>query len=155
MGKTTHLSKEKYEELVEELNTLKTKRRQEIADQLEVAKSYGDLSENAEYHEAREEQAKVEGRILELDELLKHVEIVKHHKSDVVEVGTGVEIQKKGEKETKKFEVVGSEEADTKAGKISLNSPLGQSMLGKKEGETFTYETPSGKKVNYKIVKIS
>ena len=152
--KKTYLSKEKHGELKEELDFLKSTRRGEIAKQLEVAKSFGDLSENAEYHQAREAQATVEGRIMELGELLRSVKIVSHHASDTADVGTAVVVQKKGETEEKCFEIVGSEEADTGAGKISLNSPLGTAMLGKKKGEEFTFKTPAGKEFNYKILKI-
>jgi len=148
----TYLSKEKHEELKKELDFLKGDGRKKIAEQLKVAKSFGDLSENAEYHEARNEQGKMESRIIQLEELLKDVEIVKHHKSDVVEVGTSVTVLK--DKETKTFEIVGSEEADMASGKISLGSPLGKSMMGKKKGEEFEFEAPSGKKFTYKVQKI-
>lgn len=151
----TYLSQQKFDELQEELAFLKGTRRGEIARQLEEAKSFGDLSENAEYHQAREAQAVVEGRIRELTELLKSVEIVSHHKGDVVGVGTTAMIQKDGESDTRSFEIVGSEEADTKQGRISLNSPLGQAMIGKKKGESFTFTTPSGTKVNYTITDVS
>jgi len=150
----TYLSKEKFEELKQELDFLKGTRRKEIADQLELAKSFGDLSENAEYHQAREAQATVEGRIIELGGLLKSVEIVAHHASDIVDVGTAAVVKREGEKEEKSFEIVGSEEADTASGKISLNSPLGQALMGKKKGEKFIFKTPAGKEINYKILKI-
>ncbi|MCI0619685.1 transcription elongation factor GreA [Candidatus Wolfebacteria bacterium] len=150
----TYLSKEKHSELTKELAFLKGTRRGEIAKQLEEAKAFGDLSENAEYHQAREAQALVESRIRELEELLKSVEIVSHHTSTTVVVGATVTVEKEGEGDKKTYEVVGSEEADTKAGRISLNSPLGIAMLGKSKGDTFTFTAPSGKKVNYKILKI-
>ena len=150
----TYLSKEKHKELVNELDFLTSTKRGEIAEQLQTAKEFGDLSENAEYHEARELQAITEDRIRTLEALLKNVEIVEHHASDVVEMGTTVTVQKKGEKESKTLEIVGSEEADMKAGKISINSPLGQAMLGKKKGESFTFTTPAGKEFEYTILKI-
>jgi transcription elongation factor GreA len=154
VDKKTYLSKQKYDELTEELAFLKGTRRGEIARQLEEAKSFGDLSENAEYHEARTVQGAVETRILELEALLKSVEIVGHRKSDTVDVGTTVTIQKEGDAEKRTFEVVGSEEADTAAGRISPDSPLGQAMLGKKKGEVFTFKTPSGKKFEYTVLSI-
>ena len=99
MSKKHNLSKEKHKELTEELDFLKTKRRKEIAEKLEYAKSLGDLSENAEYHEAREDQANTERRIIDLEALLKDVEVVKKHHSEEVEIGSVVVVQKEGEKE--------------------------------------------------------
>lgn len=150
----TYLSKEKHNELRKELDFLKGTRRKEIAQQLEQAKSFGDLSENAEYHEAREAQTSVEKRIYELETKLKSVEIVSHHKSDNVNVGTTVVVKNERGREKKTYEIVGSEEADMKSGRISLNSPLGQAMMGKKKGEKFSFVTPSGKKLEYKVLKI-
>lgn len=152
--KKTYLSKEKHTELHNELDFLQTTRRQEIAEQLETAKSFGDLSENAEYHEARAAQANLEQRIYELDAMLKNVEIVEHHKSDIAEVGTTVTLDKKGG-DAVTYELVGSAEADTAAGKISVDSPLGQAIVGKKKGETFDFNAPSGKKFTYTLKKIS
>lgn len=152
--KKTYLSKQKYDELTEELAFLKGTRRGEIARQLEEAKGFGDLSENAEYHEARGAQAVVENRIRELEGLLKSVEIVGRHQSDTVDVGTTVTVQKEGDADKRTFEIVGSEEADTKVGRISPDSPLGQAMLGKRKGETFTFKAPSGKKFEYTVLSI-
>lgn len=154
MTDTTYLSKEKHEELVAELEELRTARRQEIAEQLERAKAFGDLSENAEYHEAREDQAKVEARIYELEAMLKNVSIISHKKSDSVEVGSVVTLRKAGEEGTVTYEIVGSEEADMRSGKISLNAPLGQAMFGKHVKETFVFTAPSGKKTEYTIIRI-
>lgn len=151
--KTTYLSQEKFEELTEELAHLKNTRRKEVAEELEYARSLGDLSENAEYHQARETQGKIESRIFQLENLLKNVEIVKQHHADSVEVGATVTVKKKGGDE-RTFQIVGGEEADTAEGKISLDSPLGKAMLGKKKKETFTFDSPSGKKIEYTIVKI-
>lgn len=145
----TYLSKEKYGELVEELNYLRRTRRAEIARQLEQAKEFGDLSENAEYHEAREEQTKVEARILDLEILLKNVEIVKQRTGSTVGIGSKVIVARDGEERT--YEIVGSEEADVKTNKISFQSPLGKAMMGKKKGDPFTFATPSGKELSYKI----
>ena len=147
------LTKEKFDELQEELDFLKTTRRKEIAENLEYARSLGDISENAEYHEARELQAATEDRINKLDSILKTAKIVDHKKNDSVSLGSGVEIQKEGEKETRKYQIVGSEEADMQERKISHLSPLGEAMMDKKKGETFTFTTPNGK-MNYKIVGI-
>jgi transcription elongation factor GreA len=148
-----YLSKEKHEELLEELENLKTKKRKEIAEKLEFAKSLGDLSENAEYHEARDEQAKVEERIMDIETTLKVAEIVKSKGSGIVTVGSKVVIHddKKGAEKT--WEIVGSEETDLPAGKISNESPLGQKLLGKKVGDTIEIQTPKGK-ISYKVTKI-
>lgn len=150
-----YLTSEKNRELEEELNQLKTVRRKEIADSLEYAKSLGDLSENAEYHQAREDQANCEDRIAHLEQILKNAVITdeKHH-SGSVEVGTTVKVQKKGDKEEREFTLVGSEEADSFAGKISNESPLGQALLGKKKGETVTVTTPKGE-TSYTIKSIA
>lgn len=153
MGEKEYLTKEKYQDLEKELQNLKTVRRKEVAEQLQYAKGMGDLSENAEYHEARDEQAKVEHRISQIENVLKNAEIVDHKKSTEVEVGSEVVIQKKGSKDKQTFTIVGSEEADMIAGKISNQSPMGMSLIGKKKGETFEFKTPKGK-TEYKIVNV-
>lgn len=145
------LTKEKFDELHEELDFLKTTRRKEIAENLEYARSLGDISENAEYHEARELQASTEDRITKLESILKTAKIVDHKSNDTVSLGSEVEIQKEGEKEKRKYQIVGSEEANMQERKISHISPLGEAMMGKKKGETFSFTTPNGK-MNYKIV---
>ena len=138
-----YLSKEKHNELKEELDFLMHVRRKEIAEALEAAKALGDLSENAEYHSAREAQAGVEERIMIVEEILKNAVIVgSKHKTDAVDIGSVVTV-KRG-KETKTYTIVGSEEADVLAGKISNKSPLGEAMMGKKEGDSFTCVTPKG-----------
>jgi transcription elongation factor GreA len=147
------LSKEKYQELVNELDYLTTTRRAEIAEELEYAKSLGDLSENAEYHEARDNQAKSEQRIAELQTILKDVEVLKPKKGGVADVGSTVTVKKKGTQKERAFMLVESEEADTAAGKISVVSPLGKCLVGRKEGDKATCETPAGE-VEYTIVKI-
>ncbi len=148
-----YLTKEKHKELTEELETLVSTRRPEIAQQLEYARSLGDLSENAEYHQARQTQGEVEGRIKHLAHVLKTAEIIAPHHSDSVEVGSTVTVKKAGD-DNREFTIVGSEEADTAAGRISPVSPLGQAMMGKKKGDAFTITTPAGKKIDYTIVKI-
>lgn len=147
------LTKEKFDELQKELNFLKTTRRKEIAENLEYARSLGDISENAEYHEARDLQAATEERINKLESILKSAKIVAQKSGDSVSLGSEVEIQKEGEKETRKYTIVGSEEANMQERKISHLSPLGEAMIGKKKGETFSFTTPNGK-MNYKIIEI-
>jgi len=146
-----YLTKEKYDEIVSELNVLKSDRRKEIADQLEYAKSLGDLSENAEYHEARDAQANLEDRIGRLERLVKHATIISKHDGTVVDVGSKVTVEYNGKKFT--YEVVGSEEADMSQNKVSIRSPFGISANGKKKGDVFEVETPNGK-IEYKIVAI-
>ena len=149
----TYLTKEKFDAFTAELHDLKTSKRQEVAKNLEYARSLGDLSENAEYHDAREAQAKLEDRINHLEEIIKTAEIIKPHHGNVVEMGTTVTVQKKGDKTEKEFLIVGPEEADMASGKISHTSPLGSAIMGTKKGEVFTFVTPKGS-VEYKVLKI-
>ncbi len=148
-----YLTKEKFEELQKELDFLKTTRRKEIAEKLEFAKSLGDLSENAEYHEARQDQAETEDRILTLESVLSTAEIIHKGKTSTVGAGSIVVIKKKGEKEKKEYQIVGSEEADMAAGKISNISPIGAALLGKSKGDVAVYTTPKGE-VECEIVDI-
>ncbi len=149
-----YLTPEKKIELENELNHLKTVRRKEIADALEYAKSLGDLSENAEYHQAREDQANCEDRIGHVEQILKNAVIMDKHHAGTVEVGATVVVIKKGDKEEKTFTLVGSEEANSLEGKISNESPLGQALIGKKAGDTATVIAPKGEVV-YTIKKIA
>ncbi len=149
-----YLTKEKHAELLTELEHLKKDKRKEIAANLEFAKALGDLSENAEYHDAREEQAEVEDRILKIEHILKHSVIVEPHHGTMVEIGTTVTLKKEGEKTNIIYKIVGSEEANMAEGKISFKSPLGQAMLGKKKGDTFNFVAPKGT-FAYKVVDIA
>ena len=136
-----------------ELDHLKKVKRREVAEDLEHAKSLGDLSENAEYQEARQAQAETEVRISKIEAILKNAEIVISHHSTIAEVGSTITIVKEGEGNEKVYSLVGSEEADSASGKISINSPLGTALQGKKAGDSFILSTPSGK-VSYKVVNI-
>ncbi len=151
--KKEYLTKEKHAEFIKELNDLKTVRRKEVAEHLEYAKSLGDLSENAEYQEAREEQAMIEDRIMKLENMLKSAEIMSLHHSDKVDVGSTVTIEKETDGKKLTYKIVGSEEADIKQGKLSMRSPLGEAMLEKRKGDKFSVRTPQGI-VNYKVVEI-
>jgi len=157
-GDKEYLTKEKFEELTKELDYLKRIKRKEVAEHLEYARSLGDLSENAEYHEAREEQANLEDRILRLENLLKSAKIISSGGGAAaggqVRIGSSVTVHKEKEKETDTYKIVGFEEADMSAGKISVRSPFGQSILGKKSGDVFSFKTPSGI-VKYKIISIN
>ena len=149
-----YLSKEKLEDLKKELEQLRTIKRREVAGALEFARSLGDLSENAEYIQAREDQAKNEERILELEDLFRQeILVTKKHHSSVVEVGSTVKVEKEGSKGTKVYHIVGSAEADTSSGKISNRSPLGEALYGKKKGDLVSFSTPTGV-TKYKIIDI-
>lgn len=146
-----YLTSEKFDELKKELEMLKTDRRKEVAEHLEYAKKLGDLSENAEYHQAREEQAEVEERITRLDMLLKNAVITKELVGqEIVTIGTTLRLHKDGDNKSFIYTIVGSEEADTAHGKISNLSPIGSALLGHKEGDSVKVTTPKGTVV-YKI----
>ncbi len=147
-----YLSQERLDELKVELNELKTKKRIEVSERLKRAKELGDLSENSEYFEAREEQSQVEGRIFELEEMIKNAVIIeKTTGTQTVAIGGTIEVSKDGAKY--KFTIVGSSEARPEAGLLSNESPLGKGFLGKKAGDTVKIKTPKGE-VSYKILKI-
>lgn len=149
------LTPEKFEELKKELEHLKTVRRKEVAESLEYARSLGDLSENAEYQEARDMQAAIEERIGHLEKVMKEAKIVAHaKKGDVIGLGSEVTIQKDKDSENRTYTIVGSEEANIHEHKLSYLSPLGEALMGKTKGDSFTFETPSGKQ-NYKILKVN
>lgn len=146
-----YLSAEGLEKVKQELHELKTAKRQEIAERLEHAKSLGDLSENAEYQETKEEQSLVEQKIAELEDIIREAVIIKGHRTDMVAIGSTVRASSDGKEET--YTIVGSEEASPAEGKISNESPMGKSFLGKKAGESAEVRTPAGA-VSYKILEI-
>lgn len=146
-----YLTKEKFEEFTKELAELKGTRRREVAINLEYAKSLGDLSENAEYHEARDVQATIEDRIAKLEELLKTATIVSGNHTGVVNIGSVVTIEK--DKKKYVYSIVGSEESDVAGNKISIKSPFGQAIIGKKKGETFSFMAPNGE-LSYTVLEI-
>lgn len=148
-----YLTSEKLTEFTKELEFLKTDKRKQVAESLEYAKKLGDLSENAEYHEARQEQAEVEDRINRLENLIKTATIVDDKHGDVVSIGSTVKVQKEGEKDVREYKIVGSEEADMAHGKVSNLSPLGSALLGKRKGEKVSFSTPKGKAV-YMLLSI-
>ncbi|HVT74994.1 MAG TPA: transcription elongation factor GreA [Candidatus Paceibacterota bacterium] len=150
---TKYLTKEKYKDLEKELLELKTVKRKEVATNLEYARSLGDLSENAEYQEARELQATIEDRIANIENTLKTAEIVHEAHGDSVSMGSVVTVEKSGASGKQKFIIVGSDEVDTVAGKISNQSPLGSVLIGKRKGESISVKTPKGSAA-YKIVAV-
>ncbi len=151
---TFYLSGKKSKELVVELENLTTVGRENIAKKLDIAKSFGDLKENAEYHQAREDQGKMEARIIEIESILRDNEIIECGSCAEVKIGATVTISKKGSIKKTILTIVGTSEIDISAGKISYQSPLAITMRGKKEGDVFNFTLPSGDIVNYKVVKI-
>ena len=151
---TAFLTAEKFEELKKELEHLKTVRRKEIAESLEYARSLGDLSENAEYQEARDMQSAIEERIGYLEKTIKEAKIVAHEKKgDVVGLGSTVTIQKDKEKTNRVYTIVGSDEANIHEKKLSYLSPLGEALMGKTKGDEFTFTTPNGAQ-KCKVLKV-
>lgn len=150
-----YISKEKKAELEAELAHLKNVRRQEIADAIAYAKSLGDLSENAEYHQAREDQAWAEDRVNQIEHILRNAIVVADgkKKSTTVVVGSSVVIQKKGDKEKREVKIVGGEEADVASGKFSVHSPLGAALIGKATGDKAVVTTPKGE-TTYAVLEV-
>lgn len=147
-----YISPEGLEKLKRELEQMKTVARREIAARLESAKALGDLSENAEYQEAKEAQSLNEARILELEEMLRDVVVIqKPSHTSTVQIGSTIEVESDHGQET--FTIVGSEEADPILGKISNESPMGRSFLGRSAGEAVAIKTPRGTDT-YKVRKI-
>ncbi|MDD5567315.1 MAG: transcription elongation factor GreA [Patescibacteria group bacterium] len=153
--KEAYITQEGYERLKKELEDLKNNKRKEIANRIQEAKELGDLSENAEYAEAKNEQAFIEGRVIQLENLLKNVTIIESNKTplnkNIVQVGSVIELKTGNRNQT--YTIVGSNEADPESGKISNESPLGQAFLGRKIGEQVEVAIPAGK-VTYTITNI-
>ena len=151
--KEVFLTKEGLEELTAELDNLKQVVRPEVISQIKEARAQGDLSENAEYHSARDRQGHVEARIKELEYLIDNATIIEETtKSDVVAVGCKVKIKYIDDDEEEEYSIVGSTEADPFENKISNESPIAKVIMGKKKGETVTVESPNG---NYDIKIVS
>jgi transcription elongation factor GreA len=151
------VTKEGYKALEKELEQLKTVRRRQVAERLKEAISYGDLSENSEYEEAKNEQAFVEGRILEVENMIRNAKVVdeKHHSKKVVEIGTKVKIVNiKKKTEEYEFTIVGSTEADPFSNRVSNESPVGSALLGSKQGDKIVVDAPAGK-AEYEVKKLS
>ena len=150
----SYLTKEKFNELTAELEQLTVTGRADIAEKLESAKAMGDLKENAEYHQAREDQAKMEDRIRQIEAALKDPQIIKDHHAEEVEMGARVIVAKKGSPKNTEYQIVGQEEADILEGKLSATSPLAKAMFGLKTGDTFNFDAPSGDILEYRIVEV-
>jgi transcription elongation factor GreA len=151
MQKSYVITKDGLEKLKRELQDLRSVRRPEIADRIAKAKELGDLSENAEYHDAKEALAFLEGRILEIEDFIAHAKVTEAVSTEAVNVGCRVRCRVNGKE--KEYLIVGSNESDPAHGRISNESPLGKSLLGRKKGDAFESTVPSGT-MRYEIIDI-
>ena len=148
-----YLTSEGFMEIEEELNHLKNTKRPEVIKALKDARALGDLSENADYDAARDEQAMVEGRIVELEKILENAIIIEGNKDGSVDLGSVVTIYYVEDEEEEEYKIVGSKEADPSENKISNESPLAKAIIGAKAGDIRSVESPNGK-YDVKIVKV-
>lgn len=151
------VTKEGLKKLQVELKELKETKRQEVSERLKEAISYGDLSENSEYEEAKNEQAFIEGRILELDQKIKNAKIISSEQSvaKTIQIGSSVDIQaKEPNSKQESFMIVGSTEADPFEKKISNESPIGKALIGNSKGDIITVKAPIGE-IKYEVLKVS
>jgi transcription elongation factor GreA len=149
------MSRERYEELTKELEYLQTVREKEVAEQIKEARSYGDLSENSEYDEAKTEQGKLYSKIAEYKNLLENAEIVeKSARSGAIGIGSKVKVLDLEFNEEAEYQIVGSQEANPVLGRISDDSPFGRGLMGHRIGETVTVEAPAGD-LKFEILSIS
>ncbi|MDD5726865.1 MAG: transcription elongation factor GreA [Patescibacteria group bacterium] len=153
IAKTQYLSQEGLERLKAELSELKTVRVRETSDRIEAAKALGDLKENAEYHSAKDEMGFIQGRIHEIEEMLKNASIIEDVGGSLtVKIGSTIEVESRNVK--RKYKIVGSEEAEPQKGLISNESPMGKAFLNHAKGDQIDVETPGGV-VSYTILSIS
>ncbi len=155
-AKQMTISAEGLKKLKDELEQLKTVERKKIAEEIKEARSFGDLSENSEYDEAKDRQGKLEKRIADIEAMLANIRVVEEHeiKTDVVGIGAKVKILYTDDNEESEYTIVGPTEADPLEGRISDDSPVGSSLLGKKIGEQVTVEAPGGN-ITIKVLGIS
>lgn len=142
--KEVFLTAKGFTDIESELDELKRVKRPEIIKAIKEARALGDLSENADYHAAREEQAIIEGRIQELEYMIEHASIISEEASDVVKIGSSVVIRYEEEEDLEEYKIVGSTEADPFENKISNESPIAKALLGKKKGSKVMVESPNG-----------
>ena len=154
MAKTVYLTQEGYEDLKKELDDLINIKRPANIKAIKEARALGDLSENAEYDAARAEQATVEAKIVELEQMIEHAVIIKEVKTDKVSIGNNVKIEYVEDKETEEYSIVGSKEADPFNNRISNESPIAQAIIGKKVGDVVKVASPNGE-YEVKILEIS
>jgi transcription elongation factor GreA len=148
---TQYMTQEKLEELKKELENLKLKELPKIAKRIDEARQMGDLSENAEYHQAREDMAWAQSRVKEIGAILDNAEIITTGGGGTIELGSFIVVKVKGEK--REYTIVGAQEADPASGRISNESPLGNAFLGRKKGDKVIVELPAGEQ-EYKIVEV-
>ena len=155
MAKEFKLSAERLQELKDELTYLKTVREKEVADQIKEARSFGDLSENSEYDEAKNEQGKLYSRIAEVENIIANCIVIEENDTDpnTVRMGSRITVEDLEFAEQETYQVVGSQEADPMNGRISEESPFGKALLGRKVGDVVIVEAPAGN-IKYKIVDI-
>lgn len=153
--KSYYMTKEGLEKLEKELTYLKTERRQEVVERIKVAREFGDLSENSEYDAAKDEQAFVESRIASVEKMIRNAVIIEndHQNPNMVGLGKTVTFQELPDGDEESYTIVGSAEADPFEGKISNDSPIAKSLLGKEVGEQVTVPTPGGD-IKVKIIKV-
>ena len=156
MAKEVVVTREGYDKLVHDLDELRTVKRKEVADKIKVARGYGDLSENAEYDAAKEEQAVVEARIADLEATLKVAGVIDDSElsGDTVSIGMNVTIQEEGE-EPESYDITGSTEADMNLNRISDESPVGAALIGHKPGDAVDVTLPNGSIVTYKLLNVT
>lgn len=152
---TYQLTQEGIDKLKSELSYLKDVKRGENLEALKEARAQGDLSENADYDAARNEQARIEARIAEIENIIKNVKVIRTSNDDNVNIGKTVKVKFLKNKEEKIFHLVGSIEADPRANKISTESPLGKAMLNHEEGDKVEVKTETGRLIEIEIVEIS
>ena len=154
-AKEFKLTAERLAELEQELNWLKTVREKEVAELIKEARSFGDLSENSEYDEAKNEQSKLYGRIAEVENILAHAVVITDSEvaSDTVGLGCTITVKDLELEEEERYEIVGSQEADPLNGRLSEDSPFGKALLGKNKGDDVTVEAPAGL-IHYQILDI-
>ena len=155
MAKEYRLSPERLKELQDEMSYLKTVREKEVAELIKEARSFGDLSENSEYDEAKNEQGKLYSRMAELDEILSNYVVIEEEEDggDYIRMGSSVTVLDKEFNEEETYKIVGSQEAAPMNGAISEDSPFGKALLGKNAGDEITVDAPAGP-VEYKILKV-
>jgi transcription elongation factor GreA len=150
------LTPEGYKKLKAEIELLSTERRREVAERIRVARQFGDIAENAEYDDAKNDQMLLEHRIARLEEQLRNARVIekKEISSDVVSVGSKVRLRDVDAKQTMEYHIVGSAEANPSENKLSNESPVGKAIIGHKKGETVDVTTPRGARLKYKILEI-
>jgi len=153
MDKKIYLTKEGHEELKKELEHLLSNERKAVAERIKIAKEHGDLSENSEYSDAKDQQSFIEGRILEVEHLLKNAELIDESHVNCSDIKIGCTVHLEVEDKKLEYKIVGSTEADPSKGYISNESPIGKALLGKKKGDTVEVSVPAGVK-KYRIHEI-